>query len=277
MLMVFVKTRLNKEGNLVRTIWAIPWRADMKDHQAENESNLLGQKNLNITPLSDVGVLADLILSQPASLAKTFEQLWMKLENPEHRKEAIGFLCLRHCLKMTVEFLHGNQTVVDAIVNGVNEQGKTYTVAAHSANTCHRVNGFTGRCYTAADGVVLREFLVLRTADDRLWFFTATQTADALLSNGVFAHRGYKRKPACIGTKSINVQPGIFVRLFEGKKRERTQEHTDWLRTPAYGWRRPAEITPAMQALFPEGWLEEAAQDAADSDAFPSTAQLDQL
>ena len=69
MLMVFVKTRLNKEGNLVRTIWAIPWRADMKDHQAENESNHLGQKNLNITPLSDVGVLADLILSQPASLA----------------------------------------------------------------------------------------------------------------------------------------------------------------------------------------------------------------
>ena len=67
------------------------------------------------------------------------------------------------------------------------------------------------------------------------------------------------------------------MNLLEGKTRSHTHTQKDWLRSPAFGWRRPVEITPAMQAKFPPGWLEKAAQDAADSSAFPSEAQLVKL
>ncbi|MDA9603531.1 hypothetical protein N9S30_00085 [bacterium] len=271
MLMIFVKTRINADGDRVYSVWTCD--SDItNDHPSENADGTLGpMRTAQIT----LEVLAERIRT-PTLPRVTWEHMFLDVTHVNLRKEIVLMLATR-ATGATVEFPVGNQKAVDCHVDGVAEQVKTFNITNGNANAGHTVKGYSSRAYTAEDGIErLREGMIIKSGE-KYYYMYACQPLHELLVHGIFAHNGYRRLPRSAGQNTISIPPGPFQMWLKGEKRSRAvDKQCQWLERPAFGFRRPIEIKPGDYGI-PIEWLEDAAQEAANPDNFPSQAQLDEL
>ena len=273
MLMMFVKTRIaDAEGNRVYTVWAADGGDVTNEQLNERTDGTLGPNRL---PQITLDTLAMRIRTSVLPRV-TWTHMFLGVTKEEHRKEIVLMLATR-ATGSTVVFPVGNQTSVDCHVDGVAEQFKTFNVASGLANAGHSVKGHRARAYTENDGIErLREGLIVKSGD-AYYLLYAHQPLHELLVHNIFAHDGYRGQPKSPGQCGISPPLGIFQNWLKGGKRKQAVSHQcKWLEKPAFGFRRPIEIKPGEHGI-PTKWLEEAAQEAVNPNAFPNAAQLDAL
>ncbi|MDA9603517.1 hypothetical protein N9S30_00015 [bacterium] len=273
MLMIFVKTRIaDAEGNRNYTAWACNGSDMTTDHPVEHTDGTLGPGR--IAPIT-LYALAERIRTSTLPRV-TWEHMFLDVTHVNQRKEIVLMLATR-ATGATVEFPIGNQTAVDCHVDGVAEQVKTFNIRDGSAGANHNVKGHRHRAYTADDGIKrLREGMIVKSGG-KYYLLYAHQPLHELLVHGIFAHDGYRDQSRSDGQGSISIPLGPFQLWLKGEKRGKVVgKQCQWLERPAFGFRRPIEIKPGEYGITVE-WLENAAQEAANPDKFPSDTQLDEL
>lgn len=271
LLMVFVKSRLDANKQIERSIWCCNGDAIGGDQASEHVDGTLGTKKV---PLGSIEKLVGAI--EASTLPRmTLEAIDDEITLKTQRKEATIMRAIQATGK-TVEFPFGNQTSVDCHVDGVATQVKTYDPKSRAANAKHRVNGKKGQPYTAADGVDQLVEGVIVKSGETFYLLHAKQPLDALLYNGVFGHtepyRGHAPAP---GKGTISLPLGIYSEWVTGEPQpSRKCETTAWLTDDAFGFRPPVEIVPGAHGIPPE-WLEEAAWVAKNPAALPTPAVLE--
>jgi hypothetical protein len=273
LLMVFVKSRLNADGeSVVRSVWVCNGGDDVGGKELVEHAN--GTLGTNRIALGSVDELVAAI--EASTLPRmTLKEINLEVELSKHRKEATLMLALS-ADGFVVEFKPGNQGTVDCFVNGVPTQVKTYNLDAGMSNAGHRVNGKKHQAYGALDGVLqLIEAMIVKS-NGAYYLLYAIQPLHALLYNGTFAHlTEFCGQPKSPGNTSIRPPLQIYERWLTGKVSTRaTQSQIAWLKKPAYNWRLPVKIEPGEHGIPPD-WLKEAAQEVKCPAAFPSQAKLD--
>jgi hypothetical protein len=272
LLMVFVKSRLDADGEIVRSVWVCNGGDDVgSNYPHENSNDTLGKNRIAL------GSVDKLVAAIEASTLPrmTLEEINLEIVLDSQRKEATLMLALR-VDGFVVEFKVGNQGTVDCFVNGVPTQVKMYNLNSGMAHAGHCVNGEDGQAYGARDGIEQLLEAVIVKSDGKYYLLYAIQPLHALLYKGTFAHlTEFCGQPKSPGNTSISPPLQIYKRWLTGKVSQRaTESQIVWLEKPAYNWRLPVEIEPGEHGIPPE-WLEEAAQEAKCPAAFPSQAKLD--
>jgi hypothetical protein len=282
MLFVCIKSRLASSGDIFRSAWVCNGDAVKNTSLHESVHGVLSPEGSNIPLLSSnaAGIAAgleDAINTAVPKLRRSWESIWVEVERETQRNEIALMLSLR-IAKYNVHIPTGNQTAIDCFIDTLKAtQVKTYCILRGGANAKHKVKGHGNRPYGILNYIKTLLEAAIVESGGRYYILFAYQPDYALLENGVIQHNGYRNLPPSPGKKSINPPLGIFHVWLKGKEREKGVYDTcKWLEEPAFGFRRPVEITrkAAKKVGLPFEWVEEAAQNARSPSSFPTEAQL---
>jgi len=252
MLVLFVKTRFNAEGELERTFWGTE-KTLTGATQVEHLGGTLGEHRLKSEPLLDLlnaHVPEDVATLKPEYALVTKEEAFWDIPDRKQRKEVTG-MCLMRLAGYTVTFPSGNQGRIDAYfaLDGSSKttQAKPHHILARSANVGCIRNGKRDSPYHADDGVdqvLIYTILRHRGATDRCWMLYALLSREALVRNGVFASAGNADADtrASPGTTTVCLPGGVFAGLLGLHEKSRRKE-SKWLDALEHGWRDAIELT----------------------------------
>jgi hypothetical protein len=271
MWVLFVKTRLAADGTRVRTYWLVKGEDVDKDSLEESVNGTIGPQKF--APVTIDQVVETLLHSTlpTASMATLNDELGRATQ----RKEVVGMRAIGFVTGFPVTFTAGNQTSVDCTIdNRAAAQVKGYNLKNGNASAHHCVNGVHNQAYHVCDGIdLLFEYLTVKSGDD-FYFLYAVQPRRKLIKHGIFAHDGTKKRPPSCGKSTISIPLDDELNLWLIGRTKTNTAPTAWLKNPLYNFTNPVKITAAEIGVPPE-WLEEAAQPAANHDAFPSAEFLD--
>lgn len=275
MVVLFVKTRRNEDGELVWVFWAIDGGTITKQIQNEHVDGTLGTDRLSRVKLADVlEKFAPIDPTNAPLKLCTWDDMFWDITDLKQRKE-VAFMVATKAVGR-VEFIGGNQNHTDCLLDGLRTQAKTHNLKAGGANMRCQRNGVANQPYNADDEIDQALVGCIVKSSDRFLLLYALLSRDELLKAGVWAHEGYRGRARSDGHTSVYVRGGIFERWLTEYTNGPANKHTGWLKRPENSWRTPVELTDEVcnNIGLPLQVRNEAAQPVARPDLAPTPKEL---